>query len=80
MDFLEWLGDSRHVVIVSKQCVANTLSCTIITVTDESLEHKIFVSADRGLVSYDTGRYQQYSKGDEVDKVIEDLIKSYNNW
>lgn len=81
MSFIKWLGTNNTVVTVVRQFVGNTLSCNIVTVSDnDTLELKTFVSADRGLVSYDGGLYQQYNKCDEVDKVIEGLIKQYNNW
>ena len=64
-DFLKWLGDNYKVVSAKVIVIGNTLTTTTYTLEDG----RVFVSADRALVSY-YGHYMSYKKGDETDKVI----------
>ena len=62
---------------VTRQCVANTLSCVIITLVDINSIEKVVVVADRALVSYDNGFYFHIDKGDEIDTLILSLISDF---
>lgn len=81
MGFTKWLGTNNTVVTVVEQVVGQSLSCTIVTVSDnETLQLKTFVRVERALVSYDKGFYTKISHCDEIDKLIDELIEKYNNW
>lgn len=72
--FIEWLEKgSKEVQNVEIQVVRNTLTCYIITLSDD----RVFVSADRGLVSYDCGYYEPYVKESNIDNIIEKMINKY---
>lgn len=63
---------------VTKQVVANTLTCVIV-----NLEccitgcEKVIVIADRCMVSYDNGYYISISKGDEIDTLLLGMISDF---
>lgn len=64
--FIKWLGDNPIIVDDKEVVIANSLTCMIYTL----LDGRVFVSADRALVSYDGGFYMNYEKGDETDLMI----------
>ena len=78
--FLSWLGENVTVVMITKQVVADTLTCWIFTVSDVNLQLKTFVVVEKDMVSYDSGFYEVFDKNSEVKKVINKLFDSYNNW
>jgi hypothetical protein len=49
------------------------MSVDTITLSDG----RVFVEAERALVSYDNGFYMSYRKGDETDKVIETIVWNF---
>ena len=68
--FLKWLGDNYQVVSIKRQVIGNTMTTETFTLSDG----RVFVSAERALVSYDGGYYLPYIKGDETDKVIKTIL------
>lgn len=66
-DFLVWLSKGSSIVkSVYTQVIGVTLTVKVYTLADG----RVFVSADRALVSYDNGTYMNYSKGDYTDNAI----------
>lgn len=69
-DFLVWLSKgSKRLSTMKSEVIGGTLTIKTFTLSDG----RVFVSADRALVSYDNGTYMNYSKGDETDVVILDI-------
>jgi hypothetical protein len=68
--FLKWLGSDYQVISIKTQVIGNTMTTETFTLSDG----RVFVSADRALVSFDNGYYLPYIKGDETDKVIETIL------
>lgn len=73
--FLKWLGDDYKVVSIKEQVIGNTLTTDTYTLSDG----RIFVVADRALVSYDNGYYMPYERSSETCKVIETIVW-YHSW
>lgn len=74
--FINYINGAK-VKSVQKTCVANTLSCIIITLVDINSTEKVVVVADRALISYDNGFYFHINKGDEIDTLILSLISDF---
>lgn len=74
-NFLKWLGENYKVDSIQKTVIGNTMTVDTFTLSDG----RVFVVADRALVSYDGGYYLSYTSGDETDKVIETIVWN-NSW
>ena len=72
--FLQWLGEDYKVTSVKKTVMGNTMTLNTVTLSDG----RVFVEAERALVSYDNGYYMSYRKGDETDKVIETIVWNWS--
>ena len=73
-EFLRWLGNDYEVVSIKSQVIGNTLTTDTYTLSDG----RVFVVADRALVSYDKGYYMTYERKDETYKVIETIVWNYS--
>jgi hypothetical protein len=72
--FLQWLGEDYKVTSIQKTVLGKTMTTNTITLSDG----RVFVEAERALVSYDGGFYMSYRKGDETDKVIETIVWNWS--
>ena len=73
--FLQWLGEDYKVTSIQKTVLGKTMTTNTITFSDG----RVFVEAERALVSYDNGFYMSYRKGDETDKVIETIVWNWSS-
>lgn len=71
--FLKWLGEDYKVTSIQKTVLGKTMTVNTVTLSDG----RVFVEAERALVSYDGGFYMSYRKGDETDKVIETIVWNF---
>lgn len=70
--FIQWLQQGSQVVIKEiNTVIGNSMSVTTFTLAD----NRVFVSADRALVSYNGGYYMNYNKLDETDLCISNLSR-----
>lgn len=71
--FLKWLGEDYKVTSVKETVMGNTMTLNTVTLSDG----RVFVEAERALVSYDNGYYMSYKKGDETDKVVQAIVWNF---
>lgn len=69
--FLRWLGEDYKVTSIQETVIGKTMTLNTVTLSDG----RVFVEAERALVSYDNGYYMPYKKGDETDKIIQAIVE-----
>lgn len=73
-NFLDWLGEDYKVTSIQKTVIGNSMTVDTFTLSDG----RVFVVAERALVSYNRGFYLSYTRGDETDKAIETIVWNWS--